>query len=401
MRMGWALLVFILSYTEIRAQDVHNLPQALKDFANLNSKEQDCTASDAIEEKTETMVCTSSPGSSSHKVPDKRLIYKATKIEEVPEPMRKMIPAGTNISESIPFYFSLYQDNDNPFYNGGIGNDLGYTFGAQVEIGITNKKGITFGASYYTGINSERKIEVEKDGKNYYKDFPKNDWKAFRANLEKGELVVEQPNKDQHVLFNENSIISLFANNKEQGKWYIWDFTAGIATLNSQNVKGLGAANIQRNWHDLLKIANFKYIPDKTENSYAAYLKAMVGVQKILFDEKNCSVKVSGSFGGSADIGGGKRTFLLTELNADLGLIGKKNPNEKLIHLQAGYDGKLGNVKQSNIKAGFSIDFHRIILTNQVAIPLAKDGYTELATTYMDKDPIYRIGILVPLRIKK
>src|SRR5690606_26885443 len=92
----------------------------------------------SCEDKTNSCVCVFDPEiDNSNFLSDKRLIYKITSPEQIPELVRDELPIPTKeISKGTPFYISLWQDNDNIAFDAiKGGNDLGYTTGMQLEVG--------------------------------------------------------------------------------------------------------------------------------------------------------------------------------------------------------------------------------------------------------------------------
>lgn len=350
-------------------------------------------------EDSSTCVCVFDP-TKKNGPSDKRLIYKITHPEQIPKLIRDELPIpDQEISKNSPFYISLWQDNDNIALNLiESGNDLGFSTGMQLEIGGVNRKGITYGGHLYTGLYTRRVLPVKtENGTIDYRDFS-GDWTNVKKDvpLKKNEKFVPTDG-EQYVKFNEDTVISAFMNNKLQGQWFLWEMKFGLAINESQKTSKLRATGIQEKWHKLLNMVDYEYVPDNNDTRYAVYLKGVVGAQNRLFNNQNCSLDISEYLGANVATSG-NRNFLIGEIQANLGLINSKKYNEKKIKINVGSKANVGQLNQINANVGININFHKIIITNQLMIPLTS-GYSDgMATPFVDKDPIHRIGIIVPIR---
>lgn len=386
-------LILLASITTslAHAQDILSFS---KDLKGLNS----LSGIACEEEQVHACVCYDQEVSDGpQKSSDQRLLYKVTDPEQIPALIMEEIPIPIHeISKKNPFYISIWQENDNIFLDQiKSGNDMGYTTGLKIEIGGVNKKGITYGGHIYTGLYSKRVLEViGGDGSKEFRPF-KGDWGNLKKDFLKKDEKLGKSDGTQMLKFNEDTVISAFANNKKQGKWLFWDMSAGLAMMESQKHSKFKATGIQNSWHGLMNIVDYSYLPDDQDRIYSGYLKGVVGAQKMLFDSKFCSMKVESSIGGSLSTSKG-RNFLIAEIENEIGLINKKKNKGKLVQLNLGASINAGDVNQAVVRGGLNLNFHKIIITNQLMLPL-KNGYTNgVATPYTDKDPIHRIGVIIP-----
>lgn len=385
------LLLFILLTSHssfVSSQD--DLKKSLSDFMQISG-------TPACESTPEsTMICTKDD--TAPVVPSQRLIYRVTNLNQIPSSVREEIPLpdGQKVSPRTPLYLSLWHDNDNILFDSiKGGNDFGYTTGLNLEIGGVNSKGLTFGGHLYTGLYTKRVIPVSKNGKKSFKNF--TDWNSFPQSLEKDEVMEKHPQGTQFVKFQEETLIGAFVNNEEQGTWLLWNVEGGLSRLQGKKTNPYLATGIQHGWHKLLGLVNYEYVPDDKDIQYSAYLKGIVGAQKELLSGRHCSFNVRGDAGFSVDTSG-EKSFLVGEVDLDLGLIAKKKSEEKLLHIRNGIEKNMGTLNQTTLKTGFDINFHHIIITNQLLIPLGSGYMNGIRSPHTDKDPIHRIGIIVPLR---
>lgn len=202
------------------------------------------------------------------------MVMKYDNYHQVPEELRKELPAITNESDwSRPYYVFAMMDEIGVTLAGGInfGDDRGFTYGSKIGTGATYRNKID--------------VEATITGNLYTYEIP-----GSRKREEDGVITADQ-------LYRNETIFKIMANNQREGRLYYWKADAGLVHVSPKENYGLiDGSNQQRNFHQLLnnfKIGdnpNFKYINDQQGDFFGMFVGGLLGLQKSIQMGSNCIV---------------------------------------------------------------------------------------------------------------
>lgn len=329
----------------------------------------------------------------------KAMVYKVTDPNQLSDVLKKQV--GTDkIDKSSPLYISLSLINDN--IADKKANDLYYTHGVLLQMWKTNSKGTTIGATYNTDLYTQRFLLIKQaDGTVVGRTF--TNWDDAKKSLQKGESYVKKPEASQDINFVEDSWLSLFANNKEKGEWFVWEAEAGFEKIEYQDMSKLGAANLQKILHNTMNLVKYDYHGTLKDDEYNAFLKASLGAQKKVVGSQICDVIIHGDVHGGYDLEGIRR-YVGTTLGAKINFIGFKNSDKKLINLSSEVSHRQQGGGQTLAKAGADIQIKNWKVGYQHIIPL---GSTQMTNNLRmnglptDREPMGKISITAPIGFKK
>lgn len=377
-----------------------------------------------------------------------RLLYVASKIEQIPLSFLEKIPEIENfyINEEYPLYLSIALENDNMLL--GLipgGDDLGYTHGVLIDLIGTTKSGITFGGSFATrlytkelkfafGLNNEivRYEEYQHarviDNQKYIRIFGNDlhytlegkrieDEEVDRLVLETQQgkyfqyFAIDSFGKEievsgvlhhsavRHQKFQEETIFEVFVNNSQRGSWFLWESKIGFVEINTDSVRKFLATGIQKTWHEALgkKIARqLENVPSGQSSKVSFFLRSSVGFQRNFLKSKKLIVKGSTNIGFHKNyLNGDDYFFGNISLNTTFKL--KNNANTLVLNWNSYFQKS-----ESEGGVGFSIDtkynFKKLQIFSSFMIPIKIFSDRDL---YSDSDPIHRMGIIIPIRKKR
>ncbi|MDH4466897.1 MAG: hypothetical protein QE271_02460 [Bacteriovoracaceae bacterium] len=380
-----------------------------------------------------------------------RLVIKITNPDQIPGEFRDTIPMPYGVPTSkrpLSLGFSLV--NDNLLLGIRSGNDTGYTHGFLLDIGATNKNGITWGGRFFTGLYTKEgdfyqtdtgkliesnKLEYgylidnefyqriygddlhyTKNGIRYEDKYVnelaknksvKDSWYAYDLEGKMWAIPTAISYGDvfkESIRFNEETMLKLFANNKSQGKWYLWSVEAGFRYLNSQDVNKFLATGIQKGWHNFLgktlqhNIVKYDYIPDENDTKMGIILRASVGVQKGLYSGEKCSINFATNQGFQTGTAG-TSSFVFGDISTQFhfGVGHRKN----VLGFAIGADAqKNKKIFAGNYILGASFQTKRATYYTTFQIPFCQPFFNG-NDVYQDRDTIQHMGVIFPLASKQ
>ncbi|MFZ4713812.1 MAG: hypothetical protein ACOYL6_08885 [Bacteriovoracaceae bacterium] len=326
----------------------------------------------------------------------------------------------------------------------------------MIDIGGTTKKGITFGGTFYTGLYTKGVVTWEdklgkkdlnlepgkrgllKDGNFYERAFDENnksigfringkiitdeevetifgedisnlDWKTkvvtpdgktkYLSRFDyKNEQTHDKNSGKRNQIFSEETILKLFANNHQQGKWYLWSVDMGFISINNNDFNSFLATGIQKKWHESLQavsdVTQYNYLASGNDNKFGIVMAGSVGFQKDLFKSQRCVIKVNANAAQRfSSLSGATYSSLSTNLSTKfkLGKISKDAKKSLAFNVGATTFTEYDSIGL-NLNAGVTYTTKNVILFTTIQKPLDINPST---TNYNDLNLIQRLGIFI------